>query len=333
MKNIIKALVVSFILFNVISCAEKEKLNNIGPNICPSDAFVFPENELILDGVDIDSKADLSSQGINIKALFSEKVKWTITITSNLSSKLYEGNSDSINVWWFGNSDKLPLFDVGECKIVLEIACLKPIEKTISLTKKPNFKNLNSDYGILLRDWDKNGKFPVADVMFTVADGWRGMNGAESYLEYFNAEPSPAGGYYATFYGKSPTLTWYHGGHSFPVTNLQDLVSSTNMDSVYLNVFVQGHGLTNSDCEIGFQTASGSYFHVIPVDWTGWKLVSTPLSSLKILSGPNVGNKLSTLSGINNVVIQLGSNPERSTEAKTSYDFLILTVGKPFLKE
>ncbi len=282
-----------FLIFSLLFAFSCDKLEKVGPNICPSDAFSFTADNIIVSGLNSNGKIDLTTSGLNIKAGFGENVKWTLRITSASATKEYSGNSDSVNVNWFGNSDKLPLFDAGSIKIELEIACLSPFTKEYESINKPNFKNLNKSYGVLVRDWDKNGKYAVKFNYFDVGDGWQGVNGDGSqYFQYKNDNPSPVGGYYAEFYSKSDP-TWYFGGHSFPTSNLKSHLSTMNADSLYLNLFVQGYGYLNTGLEIGVQeNGATNYFYTAPIDWTGWKYVSIKMSELKVTSGGKAGTSL-----------------------------------------
>lgn len=330
MKNLTNRLAILIVLLIATSCG---KLDKIGPDICPTDGFTYSIDDLKVIGLDADGKVDLSVNGLTITTKFSEKVNWTLRISSSSSSKVYSSKSDSINIKWFGNSEALPLFDVGSCKIEVEISCLKPFTKDFTITGKPSFKALDPSYGVLIRDWDKNGIHNVADVTFTPADGWAGLNGdiAQSFL-YENTDPSFAGGYHAVMYSKSSATTWYHGGHSFPVSKLVENLSTTNADSLYMNVLVYGYGLKNTGVEIGLQAGGKSYFYTAPLNWTGWKFISVKLSEFFVRSGGSVGETLKSIEFVNNVVLQLGSNPEKTDEAKSGYDFMLITVGEPFFK-
>ena len=329
-KSIFKLTLISS-LFISVSC---DKLEKIGPDICPTNSFSYNIDQLIVDGLDVNSKVNLGLNGLNISTKFTEEVNWTLRITSSTSSKVFSEKSDSIDVKWFGNSDALPLFDIGDCKIEIEISCLEPFVKNFTITGKPTFSALDPSYGVLIRDWDKHGVHDVKDVVFTPDDGWKGLNGdiEQSFL-YENTDPSFMGGYHAVMYSNSNTTTWYHGGHSFPVSKLVENLSTTNADSLYLNVLVYGYGLANTGVEIGFQATGKSFFYTTPLEWSGWKLISVKLSEFFVRSGSAVGEKLKSISLVDNVVLQLGSNPEKTSEAKSGYDFMLITVGKPFFKE
>jgi hypothetical protein len=185
----------------------------------------------------------------------------------------------------------------------------------------------------LIRDFDKNGHAPVEEDRFTIADGWAGFAATSdtSHYDYYTEDPSPIGGAYGELYAKAPATTWYHGGTSFPIKDFVGSLSTSNADSVYLNFFCKGYGLVNTGVEIALQSSGNTYFHTEPLLWDGWKLVSLKLSELKILAGASAGTNLNDVDGINGCVMQLGSNPEKSDEAKSAYDFIILTVGQPFV--
>jgi len=332
MKNSVK-FIFAILVIGSLSC---DKIDKIGPDLCPTADFSYSVNDLVVDGLNANAEVDLSVEGLNIKAKFTEEVDWTLKIISSTAVKAYSGKSDSINVRWFGNVDAFPLFKAGTARIELEIACLDKIEKAFTITVDPNFKNLHPSYGIVLRDFDKNGFASVAGEQFMGADGWNGLknSGDTSHYEYFNSDPSVSGGRYAELYAKTASETWYHGGTSFSFGGFAGSLSTTNADSVYLNFFCKGYGLVNTGLEIALQVSgdnSGNFFHTEPITWEGWKLVSLKLSDLKILGGFTAGERFVNVDGLSGVIMQLGSNPEKSTEARSAYDFIMLTVGEPFV--
>jgi hypothetical protein len=329
MKSSIKifALILSL---GVISC-NKSPLEKIGPDLCPNGSFTYDINDLVIDGLNDASEVDLAAGGLNIKAYFSEVVEWTMRITSGDAVKVYTGKTDSINVRWFGNVDAFPLFKVGDARVELELACRDMKEVSFKVTGAPNFKNLHPSYGILIRDFDKNGFVPVADVTFSPADGWAGVNGDTSHFEYLSEDPSTLGGLYGELYAKATNETWYHGATSFPIVGFSGQVSTSNADSVYANFFCKGYGLENTGMEFALQAGGTSFFYTEPLTWEGWKFFSVKLSDLKILSGNRAGEKFVDVVGISGCVLQLGSAPEKTNEARSAYDFIILTVGEPFV--
>jgi hypothetical protein len=325
-KSLIYLIVVAFASH---SC--KSPIDNIGPDLCPTAYFVYDINELVVDGLNENSEVDLELNGLNIKAQFTEVVEWTLRIVSDDANKTYTGKTDSINLRWFGNAETFPLFKAGDARIELDIACLEQKTKTFKITKDPNFKNLHSSYGVLIRDYDKNGFAPVAGETYSTADGWAGVNGDTSHYEYFSENPSELGGLYGELYAKVENSTWYHGATSFPIVGFSGKISTSNADSVYVNFFCKGYGLENTGMEFALRVGVTSFFHTEPLTWEGWKFISVKLSDLKILSGSRAGEKFVDVDGISGCVLQLGSAPEKTAEAKSAYDFIILTVGEPFL--
>lgn len=334
MKKLTIGILALTFLFGITSC--KKQLDKLGPDLCPSDGFSVVASDIVLDGLNTSNEVNLSSGGLHIKAKFTEVVKWSLKLISEdgASIKSFEGETDSINTWWFGNVDAFPLFKKGNVKVELEIACLDLITKSFVIKEAPTFKNVNSSYGVLIRDFDKNGIVPVAGNEFTVADGWAGLNGSDSnHYQYFDVDPSPMGGKYGELYSKGPDVTWYHGATSFPITNFAGKLITTNPDSVYVNFYCKGYGLVNTGLEFALTSAGTNYFYTEPITWEGWKLISLKLSDLKVLAGSKAGQKLTDVDGISQCIMQLGSNPERTNEARSAYDFILLTVGEPFIKE
>lgn len=322
------------LVLSVVMVSCKPPLDKLGPDLCPSPDFSFSGDDLKIEGLNALNEVDLSLGGLNIKAKFSEKVKWDLKIvsTDGLALKSYNGEGDSINFLWYGNVDALPVFKEGDVRVELEIACKDLIEKTFKISKAPTFKNLSPKYGVLIRDFDKNGIVPVGGDQFTPADGWAGLNGDTNHFKYFDEDPSPMAGKYGELYSKSSATTWYHGATSFPIPGFAGKLSTANSDSIYVNFFCKGYGLVNTGLEFGLTAGGTNYFYTDPLIWEGWKLVSIKLSDMKVLSGAQAGKKLTNADAISQCILQLGSNPEKTNEAKSAYDFIILTVGEPFVK-
>ena len=337
MKLIKPLFFVSVLVLSITSC--KKQLDTNGPYICAPDDYVLTADQILITGLDAGGKVDLANGGVNIQVDLGIKIKWDLIISNGSTQKSFSGWSDKVNLDWFGQMDALPFFNTDQCTIELTVSCKEPIKKALEISSDPSFKNLPTTYGFLFRDWDKNGVKPVAGTNYITDDGWSGGAGLPLTFsfDYYDVDSSPAGGRYAQFEANFPKKEWYFGGHSVDVARLDTFVTHDNADSLYFNVFVRGFGVDNSNMECGFiDNAGNKYFYTTPITWNGWKLISVKMSEFTIsAAGPDkpVGSPLTNLSEIKAAVLQLGAAPEQTTTAKSAYDFMIITVGEPFVKQ
>ncbi len=324
-----------------ISCRPIEK---VGPDICPSDEFSLTSDKLeiyvlsdtVLALEDVENKLDLeASQGINIKSDFGEVVDWKITISNSSQSKFYSGTSNKIDIYWYGQPDKFDGqkvdFDPGKVSVELSVFCREPVSKTFEISGKQNFSSLNPKFGVLLRDWDGNGVYPVSGADYSKDDdGWSG--GAGGYktfsVEYLNDYPSPGGNKYAQIHAEFDAVQWYLGAHSIDLSSFQDFLPTENTDSLYLNLFSSSDGGINTGSQVAFQADGNSYLGLEQINWTGWKHLSYQFSSLTTNSGDSL--KTTDLTAF---VLQLGAAPEKSKELTVRYDFILITYGEPLFSE
>ncbi|MFT4899503.1 MAG: hypothetical protein ACI9U0_001301 [Flavobacteriales bacterium] len=321
-------------------------VEEVGPLICPTDSFSLTTSDLIIEVVSgetetplelSNNEVDLSTGGAHISSDFGEVVDWELTISNGSQEKNYSGKSAVMDIFWYGQPNKFEnsklQFDVDkEIEVSLTVVCHEKVTKNLNIVGTQNFSSLNSKYGILLRDWDKNGSFPIDSNHFTVADGWEGENEPGGItvwnLDYLDDFSSPAGGKYIQLHG-SGTPNWYLGSHSFPTDGLGDLLSSQNVDSLYVNVMVSSEeGAENTGSQIALQVAGENYSKVEDINWTGWKLLSYKFSDFSKNSGASVPN-----SNVQSFILQLGASPEQSSNLKVRYDFILVTVGAPLFEQ
>jgi hypothetical protein len=318
-------------------------VEEVGPLICPTDSFSLTTSDLIIEVVSgetetalelSNNEVDLSTGGAHISSDFGEVVDWELTISNGSQEKNYSGKSAVMDIFWYGQPNKFEnsklQFDVEkEIEVSLTVVCHEKVTKNLSIVGIQDFSSLNSKYGILLRDWDTNGFFPIDSNHFTVADGWAGPGPGvtEWNVDYLDDFSSPSGGRYIQLHGIG-IPNWYLGAHSFPTVGLNDLLSSENVDSLYVNVMVSAEdGAENTGSQIAMSVAGFNYSKVESVNWTGWKLLSYKFSDFKSNSGSPLPN-----SNIESFVLQLGAQPERSSDLKVKYDFVLITVGAPLFE-
>ena len=316
----------------------------VGPEICPSDSFSFTSSDLKLDVIngvtvtDIASASntvDFSNGGLHITGSLGEVVQWELKISNDDKQKVYSGQSDTIDIYWYGQGDKFDgtnmQFANGAASIEFEIVCLDVISKDFTVQGTQSFDNISPDFGLLIRDWDQNGDFPVQGATFAGADGWSGSgSGASPFtFDYRSPSPSPAGGLYCEFYAFTTAPSWYLGASSFPITGITAALNTTDANDVYLNYFVKAdENLPNAGSQVILKAGGGSFLLAEDITWTGWKLISHKLSDFKSATGDAL-----EITDLTEVVLQIGAQPEAATELKVMYDFLLLTSGGPLFQD
>ena len=206
MKLFVKILFVPSFIFVLLGC---DPLDEIGPQLCPSDNFSFVSNELKIDVIsksggnfehlpiaNVSNTINLDGEGLHIHAKLSETVKWELEIKleDGSVSKLYNDESDTISIYWYGNGDEKTLFTAGKAEVTFRILCVEDVTYSITLLNNPTFRNLHTSYGILIRDWDKNGTFPIGtlgspDCPWKGPDGFAWINHSTLDLKYENSDP------------------------------------------------------------------------------------------------------------------------------------------------
>lgn len=348
MKKVNK-FILGAIVFALVSC-NKAPIDQVGPNICPTSEFDFKLEDLKIDFLDGVSATDLGSLsdvvdfskgGINIHGDFGEVVQWEVKITNDIEQRTYSGESDTLDLFWYGQGDRFDgenlQFSPGNVRIELEVVCKEIITKNISVKGVQSFSNMNSKFGVLLRDWDQNGDFPISGNTYNASDGWFGAaqqivddgpNGIFDF-DYQDLDPSPAGGNYAHIYAKSSSLFWYGGATSLPINGVDLSIDETNSENVYVNFFVKAdQSLPNCGSQVGFKFNNVSYIKTENITWTDWKLLSYKLSDFKSQAGQPLNS-----TNVTEFIMQVGSQPEQADELRVQYDFIVLTSGGPLFKE
>jgi actin-like ATPase involved in cell morphogenesis len=222
--------------------------------------------------------------------------------------------------------------DVREVTVELSVLCSESVSKTFEISGKQNFSSLNPKFGVLLRDWDGNGVYPVSGEDYSIDDdGWSGgAGGFKTFaVEYLNEFSAPASNKYAQIYAKFDAVQWYLGAHSIDLLSFQDYLPTENTDSLYLNFFSSSDGGINTGSQVAFKDGDNkSYLGLEQINWTGWKHLSYRFSGLTTNSGDSL--KTTDLTAF---VLQLGAAPEKSKELMVRYDFILITHGEPLFSE
>jgi hypothetical protein len=347
MKLFKKILFVPSLMLVLLGC---DPLDEIGPQLCPSDNFDFASNDLKIDVISkvsgnfvfspaasVCSTVNLDGEGLHIHAKLSETVKWELEIKleDGSVSKLYANESDTISIYWYGNGDKKALFTAGKAEVTFRILCVDDITSSITLLNDPTFRNLHTSYGILIRDWDNNGTFPVAtlgspDFPWAGPDGFSWTDPLTFELTYDNSDPSPMGGYSLSLFSSQASTNWYHGATGLDKeTNFSDRIEelpTLDAEELYFNFYAKGNqDYGNTSMEFVYEdNNSTKYIWTSHVNWEGWRLISVKFSDFKAGTAP-----METLDDAKYLAFQLGTQPIKSSEAQYNLDFVLITVGAP----
>jgi len=275
---------------------------------------------------------DFSEGGALIKATLPAKLKWKVTLQNNDNQKKeFSGTGKEISIQWYGNVDSIIndkfLFNSGKVNLQLEVPCMNLILKEFSVKGHSNFTGVLEDFGFLIRDWDKNGVFPVDSNNYSYSDGWAGAGGGSTFsINYQNTNSSPAGGYYMDMYAISTSPLWYFGGTIIPVefNNHYDIGNG----DPYINLFVKGNdNYSNNSLIFYVRVANQIYYYISSINLPGWRFVSFKLSDCKTSSGNYLMH--SDYPSINTIGFNLEARPEQSSEVQVYYDFIFLSYDKP----
>ena len=319
------------LLLTTVGC--KSPLDKVGPDICPTKDFNITSDDIKIEGLNAQSQVDLSTGGIKIKIDFGQKLPWDLKISSNSAQRDYSGTGDTVEIFWYGNANNLPLFSEGEVTIEVEVPCRETVKKTFTVTGAPNFANLDPKYGMLIRDWDQNGILPVftLDTPTAGSDGYF-YGGGMKHFRYEDTVPSPMGGKYLKLEGETTEAdgTWYFGANEiFNAGPTFANLPTKNADSLYFNIFVRkGLNDQNTGLQLNFLSNGENFKYLRDITWEGWKCISFKMSEF-VVGG---SNPLKVTDNLTSLGLNLGAQPLKAKKAEVNFDFILITVGEPFLK-
>ena len=351
-KNMnMKILFWSFLaIIGFISC---EPIQEVGPQICPSQDFSFSSDDFKIYKVrkdtmialnESDDNFPLDSMGLKIIANLGEKINWKISISNGSQNKIFSGNTSKINILWYGQTDIFDeqnlSFSEGETKIELKIPCNEIITKTIDISGKQTFKNVVPEFGLLVRDWDGNGVYPIRDENYSIFDGVPFFTGladpSAKVFNYFNETPSQSGGQYLQIESASASEPlWYFGDYGIRLKGIEDSLPTNNLDSLYINLLVSRiDDMPNVPANFGFRDTvsypnTGAYLINENINWNGWKMLSVKFSEFK---HSKTDLTLNNIKQIKDFMINFGASPNQALATGIKYDMVLFTVGKPLFE-
>lgn len=323
------------LVLTLFAC-RKEEINKFdGPSIddLNSPFSVVTGLESSRDSVNFEA-----GETVYFTAVLSKTIAWQLRIIGEDSGaeKIVTGLSKTIDetvYTWEGTTTNLPLFKSENCRVELTFAG-EP--DTLTTAVKVLQPKVNS--GFLVADFDA-GFNPGWSFYF--------QSGLDMNFSIVNDGTAPEG---EKHYNMQGTVDWdyliglvnfrasAYGAPTFPL--------NSNPDNVYFNVMIYGDPvLTNSivlfqfeedeDGNGTFSSASEDMYSLeVPVNWTGWKLVSIKYSDVPSLASgvptPANGNAVHNSDRISSINMLHLANPA-SGQAHSKLDYLIFTENGPLL--
>lgn len=330
MKKLLTFIGIAVVL---VACRKKELDKMDGPSLQDINGqfSVITTLEASKDSVDFST-----SETVYFTAEFSKTIAWKLDIIGLTSGavKTIEGTGNALTesvTLWAGSTTSLPLFKSENCKVQLTFT-----GETDTLV----------DYVKVIQP-KANAGYVVADFEAGFNSGWTYFiqQGADMDFQVKSDITAPQGNAYYNLAG-TVDWDWLIGLVNFKATagGNPTFPLNSNPNNVYFNVMVWGDGsLTNSlvlfqfeEDENGdgtFTAASEDQYAVeIPVNWSGWKLISFKYSDIPCLvngqpAAPN-GDGVHNSNKIKQVNMLHLANPS-SGYAKAKLDYIIFTENGP----
>ena len=335
MKNL---RILLFVCLAVVFSCEKNDIEGPSLNDLYGELDIVEGLKIIGDSVDFEN-----NETLYFTASFSKIVDWQIRIhgLTSGSVKIISGKSNEINISnsrWDGSSTDLPFFVSNEnCNVKLTFEAHDDIiESTIHIMSA---KDYNDENTVLITDFEVGFNpnftgFFQAGCTKALTQGGSGQG--SNHLQQFG------------------TCSWdwligYVDYFSDFWFNENTLINDPSQ--VYFNIMVKGDstisiadGVPNSMLKIEFyEDENGDGYHdatsedmyetgLIPVDWTGWRMISIRYDDIENLPAApsSQGDGIRKPNEVYNVRTLLLANPN-SGFAKADVDFLIWSIGSPIL--
>jgi hypothetical protein len=310
MKQIVWMVLVSVLL---ISCKRSESDSEyVGPElIAAPEGFSVAGNAFSASG---DSAEFPSPFYFNSK--FSHRVSWTLTLTgmSSKAVKQLSATSDSLgSVFssWGGDTDNNWMFRPKEAVV----AVLTFYNSSLVLRDTVGIKTPISYDGILISDFEGNGAVP----------GWTTFWTAGKFLEKGESDfmQVPQGYYFYHLKGNDFDATTGVGGMDHTALPSGFGITSSPEDT-YFNVYVQGTSTTRLDFRF-YENDGDEYTAIVPITWTGWKLVSLPYTAFALSSTTQTDGQ--NPDRCHRLRVLLKSSPA-GEEVEANIDFMMITEDK-----
>lgn len=288
---------------------------------CRKDEIEGPELQDIFGDFDIFEGLTSDRQTVNFQngeivhfsAKISIRTDWVITVEGLTSGAKYEieGRERDIQddvATWAGNITYAPLFGTEEC---------------ITYMTFKNYPDTLFGDTIVVEAVKPEALVDVLISDFTTGAGWGSFAEAPAANQqvsgsYFVQDPTSIEPQFIEVIAPEGTGHWrmtYVNNNSVFICGANILAAqsqqadqseyfvlgTTNPDNVYINMLLHGFGDGNTNMSIGLQEddnldgtydrfTEGTYNTSITIDWTGWRVVSIPLSNFNLSTVGGFGN-------------------------------------------
>ncbi|PSR11414.1 MAG: hypothetical protein DA408_10935 [Bacteroidetes bacterium] len=319
-------------LFLVLTACEHDTDQFDGPGLVDR----FGEFQL-LEGLTISrATVDFSAgETVIFGARFNKRLNFTLRITGMESGSVktiqgFDNELNANNAVWSGGTTMLPLFKREMCQVELII----PDENNLTLTGMVEIVGTKSYEGSLFTDFET----PLGANLFTGNFEFELTNRTGRQ----NDMPAAQGDWYFLFEGTDNVVPNFFVGLadiSARVTGETYIPFPTTVpEDLYFNAFIYADGGPHGIAVIQFvydlnntglfedgqdQTfqLAGDY----PLDFTGWRQISHPMSDLGITQA-----QLSKMVGIRLLLISnMNSQPSPPLKVDYGIDFITFTAGGP----
>jgi len=308
-----------------------------------------------------------SNQRVEFINEFSHDVTWFLKIKGNTSGAIKEFTGtgkkiDSTIVYWDGAADGTRFFIANETVnytlsfLGSSIVYSGSLGIATSLPNAPKryrgFSKILPDGSLfrytLVDNFDLGIPAQVTGMRTSYSDAADGSGKAVFYV----IDSKQVDGYFSYYMkGTDNNGNNYLGGASGELLEeMRGKIIESDPSKVYFNAYIYGYGRPNS--AIFFQAFENDYFNpddftgpardpktsdmwysIIEVNWTGWKLVSIPYSSLKPASNPlsgGGGNRIKEPRKLYGFGIELESYPNSGGTAELAIDHIIISENGVF---
>lgn len=321
------------------------------------DPFLGPEIKPAKEGFAITtwvppvSPGNYASASDVFAAQFNQEVTYTLTLVGQSSGakRVYQGTGvdfDASDFVFQGEADGSKFFKAGETiRATLSVIGsdqTESIEYTVSTTKNWAVPG----EVIYLTNFDGGGFYSAGSFgtqWFAFDDG-----PLPTELTYYDYETDLVAPIEGNTYGRISGLDgagsspFFMGGMGTFVT-FTPAVSTLSSDpsEIYYNIYLNNNGVNDSRIKVDLRQRDGLgntllvFSNEINVNWSGWRLVSIPLSQFAndvdggSTPGADLTASLSLLNAIGFVLLN-GESQGAGTAASISIDMITLTKGKPF---
>ncbi|GAB1448029.1 hypothetical protein MASR2M44_10340 [Bacteroidota bacterium] len=340
-----KNLLMSIFLLGILAGCKKDSVSE-GPDL--ND--LFGEFKVIEPLRASQKTVDFKSGGsVEFKARLSIRTNWTLEVIGINSGarKVYTGNAKDFEnglINWDGTISFAPFFRKNESAYA-----------RLSFENYPD--TLYSDTVQIL----ESRPTPSVDILIddfespqrpynTFQEGQQAYN--STAVNFQGVGPAEKTRFYAMSGNHGPTASLFLCGMNLSSKISQGTGNSyfqfatDNPKKLFFNAFIYGWGDNKAELSIEFQeddnqdgtyqpAQEGTYTYKIPVNWTGWKLVSFSYDDTKISTSGGFGNQdrngKKELDRIIATQFLLLAQPGTSGITRIGLDFCSFTYNQPFM--